>query len=142
MKLFNTTYALLAVALSLVASSLHAQVTNDPTRPPAALLPNTGGADGDADSGAPLLQSIMIGPAGRTAIIGGELVKQGGKYGDARVVKITDNEVVLRTPTGTETLTLYAGVGVKPAAVAQPATAKATAKKPRAAANNSPGTQK
>ncbi len=117
-----------------------AQVAGDPTRPPPAVLLNTPGVD--AQAGSPVLQSVMISPAGRSAIIGGEHVKQGGKYGDARVVRITETEVVLRSAGGTETLHLYSGVEMKPVVVVPPAAAKAVATKKRSPATNTQGTQK
>jgi len=95
----------------LCAAAVSAQGIADPTRPPAAFTqPAT-------DAGAPalpVLHSIKISPTERSAIIGGETVRQGGKYGDARVVRITENEVVLRSASGTETMRLYPDVNVKP----------------------------
>ena len=123
--------------IALVAGSAVAQVGNDPTRPPAAILSATPGSD--AQSGRPLLQSVMITPTARSAIIGGEQVKQGGKYGDAQVVKITENEVVLRSSTGIETLHLYPGVEMKPVVTAPPAARKPVVKKKRSPAAKSLG---
>ena len=101
----------LPVCALVIAPLVAAQVLNDPTRPPAAVF-----SDAPGDTGAaavPLLQSVMISPAGSSAIIGGERVKLGGKYGDARVVKITANEVVLRSASGTEILRMYPDVNMK-----------------------------
>ena len=72
-------------------------------------LPGAGGDAPEASSG-PVLQSILITPTRRSAIISGELVAQGGKFRDARVVRITDSEVVLRTGRNQETLKLFPGV--------------------------------
>lgn len=131
---------LCAVAtIALAASSALAQVANDPTRPPAAILSTMQGSD--AQNGAPLLQSVMITPTGRSAIIGGEHVKQGGKYGDARVVGISETQVVLRSSTGTETLHLYPGIEMKPVVAAPPAVRKPAAKKKRSPATKSLGIQ-
>jgi MSHA biogenesis protein MshK len=127
-----------AATVALMADAADAQLNNDPTRPPAAVLSATPG--GDVQSGGPLLQSVMITPTERSAIIGGERVKQGGKYGDARVVKITETEVVLRSSTGTETLRLYPGVEMKPAVAVPPAGRKPAAKK-RSPATNTRGIQ-
>ncbi len=124
----------------LAALPAGAQLASDPTRPPPAILLNTPGMD--VQAGSPLLQSVMIGAGGRSAIIGGELVKLGGKYGDAKVVKITETEVVLRSSAGTETLHLYAGVEMKPVVVAPPAKAKPSAQKKSGTATNTLGTQK
>lgn len=102
---------LLPVCTLVVTPLVAAQVLNDPTRPPAAVFSNAPGDTGAAT--APLLQSVMISPAGSSVIIGGETVKLGGKYGDARVVKITANEVVLRSASGTEILRMYPNVNLK-----------------------------
>ena len=126
-----------AATLACTPDAVVAQVTNDPTRPPAALLSTTPG--GDTQAGGTLLQSVMITPTGRSAIIGGESVKQGGKYGDARVVRITETEVVLRSSTGTETLRLYPGVEMKPVVTAPPARHKSATKKRRSPATKSLG---
>lgn len=107
------------------AAAAWAQGIPDPTRPPAALSSPT-------EPGAPLapvLHSIKITPNEKTAIIGGETVKLGGRYGDARVVKITDSEVVLRSAAGTETLRLYPDVEVKPVVVTPPAVKKPVIRK-------------
>ena len=56
----------------------------------------------------------MITPTSRIAIIDGRSVKLGASYGDARVIKITESEVVLRSAGGTETLKMYPGVDIKP----------------------------
>jgi hypothetical protein len=56
----------------------------------------------------------MIAPHSRSAIISGERVTLGGSYGNARVTAIRDNEVVLRSNSGTEVLRLYPEVQMKP----------------------------
>jgi MSHA biogenesis protein MshK len=56
------------------------------------------------------LQSVMISPTSRTAIISGVTVKLGGKYGDAVLVKVAENEVVLKSGTTSQVLKLYPGV--------------------------------
>jgi len=137
LRAINGVYAAL---LLLTAMPAGAQLASDPTRPPAAVLLNTPGMD--VQAGSPLLQSVMIGAGGRSAIIGGELVKLGGKYGDAKVVKITETEVVLRSSAGTETLHLYSSVKMKPVVVAPPAKAKPAAQKKSGTATNTLGTQK
>lgn len=128
------------LTVALTVDFAVAQVANDPTRPPASILSAIPG--NDAPGGGPLLQSVMITPTGRSAIIGGEHVKQGGKYGDARVVRISETEVVLRSTTGTETLHLYPGVEMKSAVAVPPAPRKPPVKKKRSpATKKSPGIQ-
>jgi len=122
---------LLAVPLYAGTGAV-AQILTDPTRPPSALASSEAGDDAGA---APVLQSVMISSAARTAIIGGETVRLGGKYGDARVVKITETEVVLRTASGNETLKMYPAVSIKPIQPAPVAGAKPAQKKRPPATN-------
>lgn len=106
----------------------HAQVMNDPTRPPAAVhAPDAG----DAAARGPVLQSVMITPAQRSAIIGGEHVTLGGTYRDARVIKITESEVVLRTAGGTETLKMYPDVDMNAVKSPEPVRPKPVSQKRR-----------
>jgi MSHA biogenesis protein MshK len=85
-----------------------AQALSDPTRPPA----NFGGtADVDSESGGgTVLQSVIISPTSKAAIISGVMVKLGEKYGDAVLVKVAENEVVLKTGTTSQVLKLLPGV--------------------------------
>ncbi len=108
-------------------SSAVAQGMSDPTRPPAAAL-SAASADAGA-SAAPVLHSIKITPTEKSAIIGSETVRQGGRYGEARVIRITDSEVVLRSAAGTETLRLYPDVDIKPVVTAPAAIKKPVTKK-------------
>ena len=117
---FKPTAWLFCLAMAVAAAPALAQL-NDPTRPPGAAAGTTGGDPGAPGQG--LLQSVKISPTERSAIIGGEVVKLNGKYGDARVIRITENEVVLRTANGTETLRMYPDISMKP--VVEPAPAKA-----------------
>ena len=103
--------AAVAALCAVAAFHSHAQSMPDPTRPP----PQFNAAEGEAVSTGPVLQSVKISPTERSAIIGGDLVKLGGKYGDARVVKITEREVVLRSAAGIQTLKMYPDVEISPA---------------------------
>jgi MSHA biogenesis protein MshK len=122
------------LALLFAPAMAVAQVLNDPTRPA------TGGAavsDAFGEPGAAataLLQSVMITPTERSAIIGGERVKLGGKFGEARVVKITESEVVLHSVNGSEILRMYPNVSMKTVEPEQPAGKKPAAKSRRPAA--------
>ena len=105
--------ALIAVVLLLLPDAVSAQrITIDPTRPPAGYM-GTGaeaGADlGEAGDGL-RLQSVMISPTQKTAIINGALVKLGEKYGDAVLTRVAENEVVLRSGGVNRVLKLYPSV--------------------------------
>jgi hypothetical protein len=116
------------------ATVAHAQVLNDPTRPPAEAYTGTTADAGGAPPAA-LLQSVMITPTERTAIIGGERVKLGGNYGGARVVKITESEVVLHSANGSEILRMYPDVSMKAVEPQRPAGKKPAVKSRRPAAS-------
>ncbi len=107
-----TRHSSLAVTLALMlfSASAAAQVGNDPTRPPTGF--GAGGADADiADTGGGMsLQSVMISPTSKMAIISGVTVKLGEKYGDAVLVKVAESEVVLKSGATSQVLKLYPGV--------------------------------
>jgi len=88
----------------------YAQGMTDPTRPPPGVLQ---GENAEEAVRKPVLQSIMIGPRGRSAIINGQRVELGSRYGDARVDAISETTVVLRSKGGTEVLRLYPDVDMK-----------------------------
>ncbi|MEW6132884.1 MAG: MSHA biogenesis protein MshK [Pseudomonadota bacterium] len=106
---------LLLVACSLppASAAYGAEVLRDPTRPPAAL--HAGGEPVMIPAG-PVLQSIRRANGRYTAVINGETVKVGSTIGDARVVKISDTEVVLKTADSLQTLKLFPDVEKRPAA--------------------------
>lgn len=93
-----------------------AESLGDPTRPPAQI----GGAPGmDASKvpAGPVLQSVLISPGRKSAIISGAQVALGEKYGDARLTRLTENEAVLEGPQGTTVLKLAPKVEKKAATV-------------------------
>lgn len=93
----------------LLLPCVQAESLRDPTRPPAELgVGSAGGAELAAKG--PVLQSVLISAHRKSAIIGGQVVGLGEKYGEARVVKITESEVVLKTGTVTEILRLFPDV--------------------------------
>lgn len=102
------TLACLACAAALVpASLLGAETMTDPTRPPLSISAPDGRVE---TTGRPVLQSIIIAGQRRSAVIDGQRVDLHGRFGDAEVVQITESDVVLRSPGGTEILKLYPGV--------------------------------
>lgn len=80
----------------------------DPTQPPGAVSGGAESAAGATDG--PRLQSVLISPNRRVAVIGGQTVPLGGMYGEARVVRITEGEVVLQTGQERQTLKLFSEV--------------------------------
>jgi MSHA biogenesis protein MshK len=115
--------AALALALALFSASVTAQM-NDPTRPPASF------GSGEPDTGGGImLQSVLISPSQKAAIINGVLVKLGEKYGDAVLIEVSEKEAVLRSGGTRQVLKLHPGVDMKQigstAAAGFPATDKA-----------------
>lgn len=77
----------------------------DPTRPPA--IPAAGPGDADAQATIAELQSVLISPQRRIAIVNGRAVQVGDRVGEAKVVKISENEVVLRNGQDTRVLKIF-----------------------------------
>ena len=105
---------LLGSVLGAVAFGADAQLPPlaDPTRPPS--VSAEGAAPGEPVG--PQLQSILISPARRVAVINGQPVALGQKFGEATVVRISETAVVLKTAEGMETLKLYPAAEKKVAA--------------------------
>lgn len=105
----KTVWGLMFVFASAAAE---AEVLGDPTRPPLAVSAPTA-TDGQAAAADRGLQSVIIAPGRRAAIINGQTVELGGKYGDARLVAVSERGVMLRGPQGKQELTLFPGVVIK-----------------------------
>lgn len=95
-----------------VSSFAHAETFADPTRPPAIPTTIPGGGETAATAG-PVLQSVLVSPGRRVAIISGQTVKVGDKYGDAVVVEIAEGEVVLRSGRELRRLKLFPDIEKK-----------------------------
>ena len=91
----------------LISAAAQAESLPDPTRPPVGLEATS--ASVAAPSG-PLLQLIRTLDGRRTAVISGQVVRVGGKVGDAVVARIDEDRVILRGPTGMVTLKLFPDV--------------------------------
>ena len=107
--------ALAGMLITAVATAT-AQGLADPTRPPAALAVPGSAA---AASGGPVLQSVMMSPGRKVAMISGQMVALGGRYGSARLVRLTDSEAELRDGAETIVLSLYPQVEKRPAGKTQ-----------------------
>jgi MSHA biogenesis protein MshK len=90
---------LLIVSLGMTVSlAAHADTLKDPTQPPASLYSNTGSGEGLEEVTEPVLQSVMIGPQFRAAIINGKTVILGKKYEQAILIKLDEHKAILRNP--------------------------------------------
>jgi hypothetical protein len=61
----------------------------------------------------PVLQSILLSTTRKAATISGQTVMLGGKYGEARLVKLTPSDAVLRSAEGLQVLKLFPDVEKK-----------------------------
>ena len=103
---------LLLVGASPVGQAAHAQALSDPTRPPQGPAATAGGA---AQAAPPSrLQSVLISPGRKLAVIDGRTVPLGGTVEGATLVAIRESEVVLQTGNQRETLKLNPGVQIRP----------------------------
>ena len=96
--------ALLLLVASLLPGVAAGQVPlADPTRPPAGI--ESGAVP--AEVAGSQLQSVLIPKKGTpVAVIGGQTVPLGGRYGDSTLVRISEREAVLEGPGGVERLLL------------------------------------
>lgn len=85
-----------------------AEILPDPTRPP----PEIGRPAAAEQAEGSGLQSVIIAPGRRAAIINGQTVELGGKYENARLIEVTERGVVLRGPQGLQVLELFPGVAI------------------------------
>lgn len=85
----------------------------DPTRPPDSIGVARGELTASPAAG-PVLQSVLISPARKMAIISGQTVRLNGKFGDARLVHIGEAEVILRSGKAEQTLKLFPDMKIRP----------------------------
>jgi MSHA biogenesis protein MshK len=93
---------LLCAMSVLMPSAAQTAPFADPTRPPN--MVDSGSAVLPAG---PRLESVLIAPDRRVAVISGQQVRLGDKFGDGQVVRITASEVVIRGADAVETLKLF-----------------------------------
>ncbi len=108
-------FRLIFLLLSM-SFAVHAENLPDPTRPPTSL---DGSATVIAQPSGPALQAIRTSNGRRSATISGQEVNPGSKVGDAIVMRIDEDRVVLRGPGGIETLKLFPAVEKRPITVTQ-----------------------
>ena len=95
---------LLALVL-LAALPAYAQGLNDPTRPPREILGGLGEPSDAPATGSPA-QVVVISKDRRQATINGRTVNLGERFGNATLVRISDEEIVLQRPESTEVIRL------------------------------------
>lgn len=102
--------------LCAVPAIVSAQVLTDPTKPPAEISAPPGAAVPEGNA----LQTILISPTRRAAIINGQTVELGAKHGDVRLIEVSESGVVLEGSQGRQALALFPGVEMKKKAVVLP----------------------
>lgn len=78
------------LSLSAIPAIALAQTLEDPTKLPAELGSRTEGGVPEASD----LQSIIISPTRRAAIINGQTIELGGKAGDVRLIEVSERRSV------------------------------------------------
>ncbi len=102
---------LVLLSLSVIPAISWAQTLVDPTKPPTEL---------SAPAAESELQSIIISPTRRAAIINGQTVELGGKAGDVRLIEVSEGSVVLQGEKGRRVLTLFPDVKIDKKAALPP----------------------
>jgi len=128
--------AALAVCVPLAA----AQALRDPTRP--AFFSGRPGEGGIVSRGRDadwVLQSVLLSPERRYAIINGKILSLGESVAGAELVAIREGEVTLRAGGALRTVRLFPDVDMRSEAMPQAQQPKRDAAKPRAEAKPAAG---
>jgi hypothetical protein len=112
---------LAGAAVAQEAGEAKAGVPGDPTRPPASLLRAAGPSPAAAAMTGPVLQSVMISAARKSAIIGSQRVELGGTFRGSRLTALSESEAILEGPEGRTVLKLIPDVQKTPVATAEDA---------------------
>jgi len=101
----------LSMSFLLLSVSVLAEDLPDPTRPPATVV-----APADVSVTEPPkpagLQSVIISKNRSAAIIDGQTIELGGKYGDVRLIEVSDTGVILQGARGKRILKLFPDVSM------------------------------
>ena len=115
---YSSSALLVALAGAMGSTAAQPQIMTDPTRPPVGIFADAP----DATAPGNQLQSVMISPTRRAAIINGVVVELGARYGDAVLMQVAEDEIVLESGGSRQVLKLHPAVErvdaerVKPAA--------------------------
>ena len=130
------------LCLALPVHAVGIELLSDPTRPaigiPAAAAAGAGTGAGTAAQ-TPVkegLQSVIISPQRRAAVINGITLELGDKVGDATLVEVRESRVVLQSAQGKRVLELFPGVRIKKVETAMPEEAKPAALKKKKETKN------
>ena len=103
--------AAVALGALLLVAAASAEDLPDPTRPPASVMApaEVVAAEPPKPAG---LQSVIISRSRSAAIIDGQTVELGGKYGDVKLIEVNDTGVILQGARGRQVMTLFPGVSM------------------------------
>jgi len=111
--IFYISRAILTLFVALFSAAATAEELADPTRPPASLAAPVAASVGGAAANPPAgLQSIIISKTRRAAIIDGQTVELGGKYGDTKLIEVNEGSIILRGVQGRKVMTLFPEVKI------------------------------
>jgi MSHA biogenesis protein MshK len=105
-------HSLLLAAMLATTGGARSQELIDPTRPPSARI---GALDVPEETTGTQLQGILFSSGRKVAVINGAMVPLGGMVGEAKLVRISETQVVLRKGDETEVLKLFPSVEKRPA---------------------------
>lgn len=94
------------LALVLMIAIAQAAPFADPFRPPRQ-AEQPAGSERAAPAAATRLESVLIAPDRRIAVIDGQQYMEGARFGSGRVLRISEAEVVIRHPDRDEALRLF-----------------------------------
>ena len=97
-----TSFAAAQAIVAQAGAAPPAEGLADPTRPP-----YSGRGVGAAPVAGPELQSVLISPTRKVAVINGQTVPLGGKFRDATLTRITESGVELQSGSRVEVLRLF-----------------------------------
>lgn len=141
--LMRHTSIMLVLVCMAAASTAVAQALRDPTRPPAG---SEKGIGSKPEHSGWILQSVLISPERRYAIINGEVVAIGGAIAGAELVAIVEGRVTLRTQDGLRIVRLFPDVTrldvAESSGAAKPSTAPRPQKSNKAQKSESSGMTK
>ena len=101
----------LAALLIAMTGPVCAEELADPTLPPAAVFAPASSVP--EVKKVVSLQSVIVAKNRRAAIIDGQTVELGGKFGSATLTEVNEGYVVLKTGRHLQRLALFPGVGMK-----------------------------
>lgn len=101
---------LIAVVMLVSTNLVDAQELRDPTRPVIAI--NQAGGELEVEH-VPVLQSVLISPTRKFAVIDGKTVRLNAKFGDQVLVKLTETEAVLKRGREVQVLKLFPEIDKK-----------------------------